>query len=1211
MEHCCNQGATFELLAEHGCGCHGHHHRPDCDGRHRIYLDHTFKSGDFIYFDTTTKTYKLAVEGHCDFMVLNVDHCNTWIEVASTGIFILRNYVLTGPLYINSLGSITNTETITKVGFIENGIIYLLIERTSSGSTPVGNFIENQQAVEQAANIRISGNIFTGSNNTAGGTSSAILASQQASVESGESVSQSAIIASQSVSLGVDTDGSYQNLIASSQNVQNVHGAGNSIISSKNFSLALIPSVYNNVFLSLTELNNSNTSAILSNSILSGKISIIDVGGVSESFVMVNGLTTSAQIQNTLVLGDNITITNKKGNYLTNSAIFGEAHSVDSRAYGSLISGAGNTAESYYVTISGGDLSLYGEYSYGSVMFGQQNLLGTSDDKGVTGYCSFIGGMWNNITSQFENAFLYTNFIFGQSHIIELTVVSQGLYNNAILGGASGKISGAGYSNGIFAGQSHVIDSVKNMSVGYYDEFIDEYISFTGNALPLGLSVTNNTLLGGSGNSVVGVQNCSVVSGQSNEIGMIVNTTGDSYSPGYNNIVVGGSSNKIYGINLNTANNQSILGGQSNIIISRDTPSYSGGIINGANNTLISDGSNIFGGSHNLISNSTSYNFNTILNGEYCNLTGTYTTLIGRSLVGLYKNQLIIGVANDNKADSVFEIGGGTPIGTENGVSTETPIPKNIFRVNLKGDVEFNTLVFNTLPANPTTIAEGQMFVKTGHLFLKTGGIVYDIPLVSGGGGGGGSLDINLINGEGGSSLVGNSPLTASRATGYASVALGSGTILTGGYSITAGYNNTSESGYSAIFGEANNTINGCNYDLIAGKNNSLNQCSFSTIVGSDNIAVNSHNTIISGSGCSANAAVDGFVTGQGCAISGMGSWAGGYNSTATKLGFAFGQGAICSTVDGFGSAAIGYSVESSSTGAFATGAFTKATGYTSFVCGNTSEATGDNSFAGNDHCIAAGDNSHAEGFFTQSSGENSHAEGDYGIASGLSSHAEGSQTEAIGDYSHAAGYNTTASGETSHSEGYNTQAIGAVSHAEGYGTRAEGNHSHAEGDSCVASGYKSHAEGSNSVASGEGSHAEGDYTTASGKFSKSSGVYTEANGDYSTVSGDHNIAALPYQHVLGEYAIDDTGVDPTSNYKMLKVGGGDWNYENEPPENRKDAFFVRRDGIIGTTAFKTNGTGTPTSLGSTCPATNLVEPYAWIQFELGDGSVVYMPAWK
>lgn len=67
-------------------------------------------------------------------MVLDVAQDKTWLEVANYGEFKLKNNTLKGALYINSLGELTNDETETRIGFIENGYLYLLIEHGISAS---------------------------------------------------------------------------------------------------------------------------------------------------------------------------------------------------------------------------------------------------------------------------------------------------------------------------------------------------------------------------------------------------------------------------------------------------------------------------------------------------------------------------------------------------------------------------------------------------------------------------------------------------------------------------------------------------------------------------------------------------------------------------------------------------------------------------------------------------------------------------------------------------------------------------------------------------------------------------------------------------------------------------------------------------------------------------------------------------------------------
>lgn len=122
---------VFELLKEehHHCGCdEDHHFRVECGREHRIYgEDFQFLPGDFIYWDSTQLKYLSAVEGKCDLLVLRVDRYGTWIEAANIGEFKIKNFTLKGALYLNSLGELTNTQTTTKLGFIENGHLYLNI----------------------------------------------------------------------------------------------------------------------------------------------------------------------------------------------------------------------------------------------------------------------------------------------------------------------------------------------------------------------------------------------------------------------------------------------------------------------------------------------------------------------------------------------------------------------------------------------------------------------------------------------------------------------------------------------------------------------------------------------------------------------------------------------------------------------------------------------------------------------------------------------------------------------------------------------------------------------------------------------------------------------------------------------------------------------------------------------------------------------------
>lgn len=188
---------AFELVSSdcHQCGEHSApHFNIECGHEHRIFgtnINHN--PGDFIYWDDTLKSYLPAVEGKCDLMVLRVDPYGTWFEAANIGEFQIKNFTLQGAVYIDYVGELTETATDTKVGFIENGHLYLSIQGASSGGgayvLPIasetvlggvrigttleidgagvldindGAFIRNQKASAQVGNAWIDGSVYSG-----------------------------------------------------------------------------------------------------------------------------------------------------------------------------------------------------------------------------------------------------------------------------------------------------------------------------------------------------------------------------------------------------------------------------------------------------------------------------------------------------------------------------------------------------------------------------------------------------------------------------------------------------------------------------------------------------------------------------------------------------------------------------------------------------------------------------------------------------------------------------------------------------------------------------------------------------------------------------------------------------------------------------------------------------------------------------------------
>lgn len=112
---------------------HRHHNDAEHGRIHRIFdSDIDFVPGEFVYWDSTSGKYLKAVSGKCDLLVLHVDEYGTWFEGVNSGEIKLNKFDLKGQLFIDSLGNLTNTKTDTKVGFIENGNLYLSIVNESS-----------------------------------------------------------------------------------------------------------------------------------------------------------------------------------------------------------------------------------------------------------------------------------------------------------------------------------------------------------------------------------------------------------------------------------------------------------------------------------------------------------------------------------------------------------------------------------------------------------------------------------------------------------------------------------------------------------------------------------------------------------------------------------------------------------------------------------------------------------------------------------------------------------------------------------------------------------------------------------------------------------------------------------------------------------------------------------------------------------------------
>lgn len=182
-------------------------------------------------------------------------------------------------------------------------------------------------------------------------------------------------------------------------------------------------------------------------------------------------------------------------------------------------------------------------------------------------------------------------------------------------------------------------------------------------------------------------------------------------------------------------------------------------------------------------------------------------------------------------------------------------------------------------------------------------------------------------------------------------------------------------------------------------------------------------------------------------------------------------------------------------------------------------------------------------GVYSFASGYNSTASGYASTALG-SSFARGQNSTAVGNYSIAGGDNSTAMGESSVAAGFSSTAMGRSTAAGNYSSAlgraiASGlmatalGSSNATGDYSTASGYQTYAFGNHSIAMGNQAFANSDYSIAIGN--------STANGNYSTsigrsyVSGQY-ATALGNSTAMGDYSTA-LGVSFTKGLRSTAMG--------------------------------------------------------------------------
>lgn len=129
----CNcQSTALELLnTNKNCGCTTGCSDVICHSTNKfsitIYKPNTFALGTPVEYNSTTKVWSAATPGTCDFVVVDTDLNGEWFDVANTGVFDVAHLDLDGKVYVSSTGTLTNTVTAQKVGFISAGMLAINI----------------------------------------------------------------------------------------------------------------------------------------------------------------------------------------------------------------------------------------------------------------------------------------------------------------------------------------------------------------------------------------------------------------------------------------------------------------------------------------------------------------------------------------------------------------------------------------------------------------------------------------------------------------------------------------------------------------------------------------------------------------------------------------------------------------------------------------------------------------------------------------------------------------------------------------------------------------------------------------------------------------------------------------------------------------------------------------------------------------------------
>lgn len=895
-DHHSHVDPAFELVDSdcHQCGEHNApHFNIECGHVHRIFgVNITHVPGDFIYWDSALELYVPAVEDKCDLMVLRVDRYGTWFEAANIGEFQLKNFTLKGAVYLNDAGELTNSETNTKIGFIENGHLYLSIQSKGEDVTPyvlpvatnsvlggvkIGDsleidnsgvldvndaaFIQNQKANAQTGNAWIDGSFYSGEVIDMQGESSTVLGSY--------SISETIVSESRQTVDLIELQDKGLNSVFGSYNI----AITKSILSSIIGSYAIAFGATNNTTNSERQsaINSSSSSILNANAAILLNAETSSIGFDAPNIYNSNriGIFNCQDVH--IVAGHDISV---HDSYSVNIVPVDENIS---NSYAHVIASNTFTASGLDHVIIGaisGNLiqnahwaSIFSGYGIVAKNLESASLIGVVNSRvNANGTGTFISSAlisahdidieadsyigWSLIfgqTTKFTNSKWTYSLIGGRAHVLANTLgTSPNNDSNLVVGighnlESIGYSSISGYQNRVRGAQASIIGGyICDIENSQYNLIVGENSTYENihDSILAGASSTVTHTTRSAGNIVVGDHH-TITESQNVLVSGGTNVVSDS-----NYSMVVGSTNNASGL-LN-----SIISGFGNTL----ADSNSGILLSGSNNTVngIANGILMLAGNSNTITNSSGPIFgdsntatgsdNILVNGENHNLTNSdYALINGYAItVNGTSNYALLASGNSftlqNSSGAVFgyghNIGSADCVlvtGYNNKLASGDYAFLSGYDVNVAGRAFSSFIGGSEIVVNSdANIAESLIYGRR----LTMSGNISDSIIVA--------RDIVSLGAVKYSAVFG---YTHNTIAGDGNIVAGESHVSTGGHNAVFGYNNESVGTQSLIFGADN--ITSVNGSLVGGFDNTVTGTANSLIIGDNATVANSSGVLM------------------------------------------------------------------------------------------------------------------------------------------------------------------------------------------------------------------------------------------------------------------------------------------------------------------------------------------------------------------------------